>query len=275
MKKKLIFLIISIVIAIITTVIVTVINKNKKISQSGTQPNGTQPNGTQSPDGTQSTDTLFTPPPPPPPPLISVISFERDIMSSKEINLAEIIIYDDQMNIISTNAGNKFISYPSQTSPNVKGNLTDRSLKTDGSTASISLPNEENYVMYGDSIGSIDNSYKPDYVSYVTLVNKFAFIKKFDTSLKMVLEDNSEARYTTIDKDKFAFEIFDPSKWDNYNSIDAGPTGYAVKKISSNPNKQYIKVILVPPSKIRKIVIINHHYRRDIPVTDDNINGIR
>jgi hypothetical protein len=67
------------------------------------------------------------------------------------------------------------------------------------------------YEMYGGAIGPNGNGVIDiDKVVFLPLINQYVFVAKDSTYLKIVSQDNLQARYTTD-------TVFDPAKWNMYN----------------------------------------------------------
>ncbi len=82
-------------------------------------------------------------------------------------------------------------------------------------------PNPADYQMYGKWINDPGNL-PVQYIAYVPEINQRVYMTIIGTYLKMVSEDNKQARYTQqIKSTDVASKVFDPSKWNNgYTNAD-------------------------------------------------------
>jgi hypothetical protein len=112
-------------------------------------------------------------------------------------------------------------------------------------------PNPADYQMYGKWIGKGANT-RVEYIVYVPELKQRVYmmtqVADPKADLKMVTEDNKQARYITIKSTDIISKVFDPSKWNNgYNKMDGGymvikPSNYEIygPKLNGSVTVNYV-----------------------------------
>jgi hypothetical protein len=196
---------------------------------------------------------------------VQVVSLER--YDNEPINLGEIFLYDASGVKINPSLL-KAIENPAHGSFPAAYLLDNDGNSFAHTDNGIGMVNPENYVMYGDAIGS---DIPVQHIAWVSSIGKQVVMINDDGWLKMATVDNTQQRYTSNGAGTHPALIFDESKWNNGYNI--GGAGYQVKLKSGPtqvPNKlQYMQIILLTPTKLSKIEIIN---RQDC--CQERINGL-